>query len=222
MFLDDNTNNNENLSKALLILEKDEKINYSLSTHADIDKLSFYKEREVLFFPFSTFEVKKVKETEKKNEKVYEIKLIYLGKYLKEVENNLNNSKQLIPDSKFKNEIIDFGLIEKEKVDIEIKELIENFQKYKEKINENDKNEESLKSNCIFSEVIINEANINQNIRVINTYEEMIKSNKGKKIKAKYNNENEIKENCEIKIKGTIIDFSYFYEFEKEGTYKIK
>jgi len=40
-------------------LEKDNNIGYSLSTHGDIENISFYpKEREVLFFPFSSFEIK--------------------------------------------------------------------------------------------------------------------------------------------------------------------
>ena len=82
-------NKNKNLSKVLFILEKDDNIGYNLSTHGDIEKISFFpNEREVLFFPFSSFEIKDIKETTLGNDKRYEIKLLYLGKYLKDFEND--------------------------------------------------------------------------------------------------------------------------------------
>ena len=84
-------NKNNNLSKVLFILEKDENIGYNLSTHGDIEKISFYpNEKEVLFFPFSSFEIKNIKEINFNNENIYEIKLLYLGKYLKDIENDNN------------------------------------------------------------------------------------------------------------------------------------
>ena len=59
-FLIEQKNDNE-LNKALFILEKDNNIDYNLSTHADIEKLSFYPgEKEVLFLPFSSFEIKEI------------------------------------------------------------------------------------------------------------------------------------------------------------------
>ncbi len=60
-------------------LKKDENINYSLSTHADlhIDKISvFNDEEEVLFFPFSSFEVYYINPVNN----IYFIDLFYLGK----------------------------------------------------------------------------------------------------------------------------------------------
>ena len=86
-------NNNENISKVLFILEKDKNMGYNLSTHGDIEKISFYPdEREVLFFPFSSFEINGVKEVNLENEKIYEINLSYLSKYLKDIkkDNTLN------------------------------------------------------------------------------------------------------------------------------------
>ena len=80
---------NLELKKVLYILEKDDNINYSLSTHGDIEKISFYKkEKEVLFFPFSSFEIKEIKQIKKDNKVLYEIRLLYLGKYIKEIEND--------------------------------------------------------------------------------------------------------------------------------------
>ena len=84
-----NQQNNNILNKVLFILEKDENMDYSLSTHADIEKISFYpNEKEVLFFPFSSFEIKEININ---NENIYEIKLLYLGKYFKKLESKINN-----------------------------------------------------------------------------------------------------------------------------------
>ena len=66
------------LSKVLFILENEKNIDNSLSAHAEIERLSFHNEKEVLFFPFSSFEIKDIKKNENKNR--YEIKLSYLGK----------------------------------------------------------------------------------------------------------------------------------------------
>ena len=110
-------NKNKNISKVLFILEKDDNIGYNLSTHGDIEKISFYpNEKEVLFFPFSSFEIKNINEIYLKNEKIYEINLLYLGKYLKDIENdnNLINNNILIPNTEFKKQIEEFGLIKKD------------------------------------------------------------------------------------------------------------
>ena len=47
------------------------------------------------------------------NEIIYEIKLLYLGKYLKGIEkdNNLMKNDILIPNTEFKKQIEEFGLI---------------------------------------------------------------------------------------------------------------
>ena len=78
--------------------------------------------------------------------------------------------------------------------------------------------------NYIIAEIDINENNINKNIRIINSYEISKKQfdlNNGVD-DSKYENEKEIKEKCKIKINNKIIEFSYFYKFNKEGKYIIK
>ena len=49
---------------------------------------------------------------------MYEIKILYLGKYLKEFINNgvFVENEKLIPNSEFKNEIIKFGLIKQDNI----------------------------------------------------------------------------------------------------------
>ena len=137
-----NSKNKENfLFKVLFILEKDNSIDYSLSTHADIEKLSFFpNEKEVLFFPFSSFEIEYIKDIYINNEKIYEIKLLYLGRYLNKLQNDkiLINKEIEFPNCEFKTLIIKFGLIEKEKIENNnIKKIFEQYNKYKNKIDNN-------------------------------------------------------------------------------------
>ena len=59
----------------------------------------------MLFFPFSSFEVKNISEIVDNNEKIYEIKLLYLGKYIKEIKKDLKKKEKTIPDSEFKKKL---------------------------------------------------------------------------------------------------------------------
>ena len=222
-----NKNNNNNLSKILFILEKDDNIDYSLATHSDIEKISFYpKEREVLFYPFSSFEIKDIKEVKLNGETIYEINLLYLGKYLKEIEKNkdLIEKENIIPESEFKKQIIDFGLIKPEKIENNnTKNLFKEYKKYENDIKkENRINKIKIPDkNFIIGEFNIEENDINKDIRIINSYENYNKYNswfKGEK----QPNEKEIMENIEILINDKKIDFSYFYKFENKGKYKLK
>ena len=122
----------DNLFKVFFILEKDNIIDHSLSTHADIEKISFFtKEKEVLFFPFSSFEIKDIEPITMDNENIYRINLKYLGKYIKEFK----NEEKEIPNSKFKEEIIKSGLIENKKYkNKNIKQIFNYYIEYKEKI----------------------------------------------------------------------------------------
>ena len=127
--------NTNNLSKVLFVVEKENNLDYDLSTHADIENFSYHpNEKEVLFFPFSSFEIKDIKEIINKNEKIYGIKLLYLGKYLKEIQkdNILIINDENIPDSKFKKLFIQSGLIKEEKINkITIKQILIKYEKYK-------------------------------------------------------------------------------------------
>ena len=76
----------------------------------------------------------------------------------------------------------------------------------------------NLKNNYIIGEFDINEDG--QNIRIINSFEQSKGLNY---IKMSVNeNENEIKENCEIFINNELIPFSYFHQFTKKGKYIVK
>ena len=212
-----------NSSKVLYIVEKDDFIGYNLSTHGDIEKISFFQEEEeVLFFPFSSFEIKEVKETNIGGEKGYEIKLLYLGKYLEKIEKDkkIINKEDKIPESKFKTQLIEFGLIKPEKLKtIKINELFKQYKKYEEYIIIN-----HMKNNSITGEINISSNDINKDIQIINSFENFKRMEKleDQEDDYKYKNEKEIKENIEIKINGEKINFSYIYKFNKEGKYKIE
>ena len=69
--------------KNVLITLKINDNKYDLRTHADIEEFSFYpNEKEVLFFPYSAFGIKNIEFDP--NKKLYNIELIYYGKFNKE------------------------------------------------------------------------------------------------------------------------------------------
>ena len=94
--------------------------------------------------------------------------------------------------------------------------------------NGNKSNEKFNSNNYIIAEININENNINQEIRIINSYEEFKRINNDPLYNiltgfssADYNNENEIRQ-CKISINGKLIPFCYLYRFSKLGKNIIK
>ena len=212
-FIQFHINESTKETKVLFILEKNDNLEYNLMTHCDSEKISMYPgEKEVLFFPFSFFEIKCIKEKSYNYEKIYEINLLYLGNYLKNDENNKNsifNESNKISETEFKIHSINFSLLKSE---------------FNE-INENRPSEKAIsEKNVIISEVNINTQDINKDIQIINSYENYRrkKETKDGKINPEYDNEKDIKENIEIKINGKKIPFAYTYKFKKEGKYRIE
>jgi len=168
-FLNDKIDD-ENLSKVLYIIKKDDKIDYNLSTHCDIENISIFpEEKKVLFFPFSSFEIKDINEKIYNNEKIYEIKLLYLGKYLKEIE----NIDKKIPDSEFKKEMIESGLIFEKKME-KAKDIINHFKEFKDNINKKNSNLNEYNNKINITYNIENE----NRIRIFG--EEFVQNNKDK------------------------------------------
>jgi len=118
---------NNGKKNAILKIIKAEK-NYDLYTHADIENLSVFKEKEVLFFPFSVFGIDKFEYNQQK--KRYEIELIYLGKYIKDFQNQKTSDK--LPDTNFKIQFKESGLSKKEIDNISIEKIKKEYIHYTE------------------------------------------------------------------------------------------
>ena len=195
-------NKDKNLSNVLFILEKDDKLDYNLCTHSDIENISFFpSEKEVLFFPFSSFEVKEIKDIIK-NEK-YEIRLLYLGKYLEDIKNDKNitiNGKN-IPNCEFKKQLAEFGLIDKSKIkNITLKKLYNFYKKYEDEIKENKEKRINLAKN----ENKKNENNLNDKkddkINEDKKNENNLNGKKDDKINENKKNENNLNDKKDDKI----------------------
>ena len=110
----------------IFVIEKNENINYDFSSHCDIENFSYYpNEREVLFLPFSGFEILKINESEG-------INYIYLNlitESINKISNKINtiNPNDLICSSLFKEE---FNLISKDLINsMTYKQLFDNVKK---------------------------------------------------------------------------------------------
>ena len=184
-----NSINETNYSKVLFILQKNDYVDYNLSTSCDLENISYFKNhKEVLFLPFSPFGVKEIREIDINREKVYEIKLVFLVEYSSLIENdkNLFLEENLLSESEFKNKIVEFGLIKSEKIEnINNKMLYDSFKKYEEEIQkrkyiiietqedeknektEIDEKEETRETDIKFDIVSVDENEIKENIAEI-------------------------------------------------------
>ena len=168
-------------------------MNYDFASHFDIENFSYFpNEREVLFLPFSAFEILKINESEG-------INYIYLNlitESINKISNKINtiNPNDLICSSLFKEE---FNLISKDLINsMTYKQLFDNVKKCRSEII------------CKFD---IPEKKVGKPIQILNCYEEVKK--RFSNIKGE-NNQNELKKKCEIFINNKPIDFTFEYTFE--------
>ena len=128
---------------------------------------------------------------------------------IKENKNNLSfKMNNNIIDEKLKyEELVDNG---RKNINIMVEEI--------NKININD----SENKNYIIAQITVKKSDVNKDLRIINSSEELKTRNiiKGED-HDKVNNEEEIKK-CKIEINGIKRPFSFFIKFEETGTFKIK
>ena len=81
-----------------------------------------------------------------------------------------------------------------------------------------------MSKNCIYGVIDIDKFSIDKSIRIINSYEQRKKEGelKNSKFDSLYENEEELKKNCDIKIDNIPIGFSYFYNFDTQGSHIIQ
>ena len=129
---------NNDLISVIFILQKNEDIsNDSLRTFINLSNFAqFKKEKEVLFLPFSAFEINAIKEVYGHDMTYYEIKLDYLDKYTDKLKSISNN--KIIKNTNFGKEFFGLGLVNKTKIEYQTnKDLIDNYEQFDKKFIEN-------------------------------------------------------------------------------------
>ena len=72
-------------------------------------------------------------------------------------------------------------------------------------------------NNYFIAEYSVDEQNIYQNIKILNSYEQYKRENPQIAFNKNYENEKELIEFCKIEIDGKIIPFSYYYQFKNKN-----
>ena len=188
----------DNEERVLYVFEKGGDIDTENATNADIQEFSYYgNEKEILFFPFSTFEIIEIKKKEihNNNNKIYyyEVILNYIGKYKKIIDNS-----QKIPENGFSKNILTSNVLEKLDMNKESNKNIFDFELDKYITDD-------LKIGYIKAIYNITNDNLNKNIKLIN-YDENL-------------NKEELEKICEIYLIDKKIEFTYEYKFNKTGKY---
>ncbi len=196
----------------VFILKNNYNMENKYTSNADIEFLSaFRNEREVLFFPFSSFEINKIQEVQINGIKITQINLNYLGKYEQQLKQE-KNIEQIIPKSSFQNLIVQTGIIKN--INYTPKIIFENEDKYIKEVNTNNNLEKSL--NEIICEYDIKEIGITQ---ILNCFEE---AKKNESYLTGIYNEKEMKEKCELYLNGNKINFCFKYNFKKKENIQLK
>ena len=81
----------------------------------------------------------------------------------------------------------------------------------------NNKNHEKEWNNFIIAQFSIDDKDVYQDIKIINSYEQYKRENPKEIFDKNMENEKELLENCKIEINGKIIPFSYYYQFKEKN-----
>jgi surface protein len=143
----------DNERKVLYIIQKKEELDEEFITNMDVQEYSKYKgEKEILFLPYSCFEIIDIKEIGGH----YEINLSYIGKYKNKID-----ISQPIPENTFVKNILSANILDK----IEMAKK-KNQIKFEFKINKYIP--KNLIKNHIVAVYDISPIDINKNIKIIN------------------------------------------------------
>ena len=179
----------------LYIFEKGEDLDKENATNAEIQEFSAIKgEKEILFFPYSCFEILKVEENKLGEKKYFEIYLSYLGKY----KNKINKNEK-IPENNFAKNLLSTNILDKNEINKE-----ENQKKFDFKIDKYISSE--IKTSFILAIYNITENDLYKKIQILNCDEKI--------------NLNELKNICKISLDNKKIDFTLEYIFKSPGKYE--
>ena len=184
---------NENEVRILYEFQKGDKLDEENATNADIQNYSFYpNEKEILFFPFSCFEITKVETKSIENITYFIVNLNYLGKYRKKIDKS-----EKIPETNFAKLILQTNILKK--IEMQNESIFDfKIEKYIS---------EDLKKNSIIAIYEISQNDINKKIQILNHGDK---------------NKNEIEKLCTIYLNDKKIDFSFEHIFIKPGKYTFK
>ena len=160
--------------------------------------------------------IKEIKDIEKKFNNVIDNIVLYYN-ICKDIINNKNRNYQIIHNI---NEFINYN----NNIIKDIKEII-NENNINNKLKNIMKMHYQMNNiNYIIAKIDIKEDDINNNIRIMNSFEEFkrVYEEEDRYDDFMYENEDEIKENCILKINNKKIPFSYFHSFNQKGIYTIK
>ena len=184
---------------AIFEFEKGTKLDINNASNSNVEKISrFEVEREVLFFPFSSFEISKLPEEttyindNNKYYTFYRIYLNYLGKYRAEVDPN-----ESVPETTFSTHFLETDIGDKNEM----------ANKYNYQFDYKKYYTEEKRKNWIIADYEVNENDINKSINILNFSEK---------------NKEEIKRLCNIELDNQKIDFCLEYKFDKVGKYTFK
>ena len=151
---------------------------------------------------------------------------IFIGELFKEANKEITNKNTKETNKEVDNKITkqiqkDLTKEKEENINKEITTDLNKDSNKNKSINESNKNCLN-KENFILAEIFIKDEDLNNDIRIINSYEEYMRKNcPNEKLEEKEKNEDEITK-CEIEINNQSISFNYYHKFDKSGKHLIK
>ena len=151
---------------------------------------------------------------------------------INDIKSSINNINDILRGAKFiieniiKISSVDSINVQLKNVNLIFNTLSEDIKKLNRKfddlINVNNINKELNVGNYIIAEINVKDEDINKDIKILNSYEEFLRTNPGKLIVCNdFKNEDEIKKS-EIYINDEKIPFNYYHQFKSRGKYIIK
>ena len=182
--------------KALFVIKKRNELDTDELddvSNMDIQEYSIYNEKEIIFLPFSCFEITEIIEKNDDGNEFLLINLNYIGKYKNKI-----NREEKIPDNNFAKDMVSSDILDKiemnktsnkNKFDFDIEKYIE----------------PKIKQSYIKAIYEITKDDINKNIQILNCDEQI--------------NKNELEKICNIYLNKQKIPFTFESNFFEPGEY---
>jgi surface protein len=180
-----------NKERVLYIIKSGENLYDNTPSNVDIQQFSGFNEKEILFFPFSCFEVNKIEKNRDKYGEYNIIYLLYLGKYKEKI-----SKKEKIGDSDLLKDFCQTTYVDVLELSKEPTKFVSDFTKYippKSKIG------------FITATYQITNKDLDKDIQILNCC---------------ISNKKELIEICDIYFEGEKKNFSFVYTFKYPGNYK--